>query len=105
MTKGALAGPTLVGLWRFSPCAQFRLCAHVRPWAHESSDPQHLFPIGLPILRSQFHLSREPVLIFPEYIGGRLGIANVFGRFKRRVHALTTPGKPAVAQFPPAIER
>ena len=60
--KGALAGPTLVGLWRFRPCARvswghrhlllFRLCAQV------SSGPQHLLLIGFPILRKQFHLSR-----------------------------------------------
>src|ERR1700694_746848 len=91
--KGALAGPTLVGLWHFRPCAQV------------SSGPQRLFPIGLPTLCNQFHLSREPVLIFPEYIGGRLGIANVFGRFKRRLHALMTPGKPAGRKFLHAFER
>src|ERR1700694_47693 len=65
--KGALAGPTLVGLWRFRRCAQV------------SSGPQPLLLIGLPILRKQFHLSREQVLIFPEDIGGRLGIADMLG--------------------------
>ena len=40
--KGALAGPTLVGLWRFRRCAQV------------NSGPQHLLLIGLPILRKQF---------------------------------------------------
>jgi hypothetical protein len=93
--KGALAGPTLVGLWRL----RFRPCAQV------SSGPQHLFPIGLPILRKQFHLSREPVLIFPEDIGGRLGIAKMFGRLKRHLHALMTPGKPAVRKFLQTFER
>src|SRR5258705_11722888 len=91
--KGVLAGPTLVGLWRFRPCAQV------------SSGPQHLFLIGLPILRKQFHLSLEPVLIFPEHIGGRLGIANMFGRFKRHFHALMTPGKPTVRKYLQAFER
>src|SRR6266404_6017168 len=91
--KGALAGLTLVGLWRFRSCAQV------------SSGPQHLLLTGLPILRKQFHLSREPVLIFSEYIGGRLGIANMFGRFKRRLHALMTPGKPTVRKFLQAFER
>src|SRR3977135_2385549 len=91
--KGASAGPTLVGLWRFWPCAQV------------SSGPQHLLLIGLPILRKQFHLSREPVLIFSEDIGGRLGIANMLGRFKRRLHAPMTPGKPTVRKFLEAFER
>src|ERR1700716_1993073 len=105
--KGALAGLTLVGLWRLRPCARvscgplllFRLCAQV------SSGPQHLLLICPPILGKQFHLSREPVLIFPEYIGGRLRIANIFGRFKRRLHALVTPGKPTVRKFLEAFER
>lgn len=39
MTRGALAGPTLVGLWRFRRCVQL------------NSGPQHLLLIGLPILR------------------------------------------------------
>src|SRR5260221_2015452 len=82
--KGALAGPTLVGLWRFRRCAQV------------SSGPQHLLLIGLPILRKQFHLSLEQVLIFPEHIGGRLGIANMVGRFKPALQSLMTPGKPTV---------
>src|SRR5258706_16198343 len=91
--KEALAGPTLVGLWRFRRCAQV------------SSGPQHLLLIGLPILRKQFHLALEQVLIFPEYIGGRLGIANMFGRFKRRLHALMTPGKPTVRKFLQVFKR
>ena len=64
---GALA-PPLVGLWRFRRCAQ------------ASSGPQHLLLIGLPILRKQFHLALEQVPMLPEYIGGRLGIANMFAR-------------------------
>jgi hypothetical protein len=43
--KGALAGPTLVGLPRFWPFAQV------------SSGPQHFLLIGLPILSNQFRLS------------------------------------------------
>src|ERR1700733_329012 len=89
----ALAGPTLVGLSRFRSCAEV------------SSGPQHFLLIGLPILSKQFRLSREPVLIFHEYIGGRLGIANMFGRFKRRLHALMTPSKPTIRIFPQACER
>src|SRR5260370_19259700 len=84
---GALAGPTLVGLLRFRSCAQV------------STGPQHLLLIGLAVLREQFHRSREPVLIFPEYVGGRLGIANMFGRFKRRLCTLLTPGKPTIGKF------
>ena len=61
--------------------------------------------IGLPILRKQFHLALEQVPIFPEYIGGRLGIANMFGRFKRRLQALMTPGKPTVRKFLQVFER
>src|ERR1700730_5612906 len=80
--SGALAGPTLAGLWRFRRCAQV------------SSGPQYLLLIGLPILRKQFHLSLDQVLIFPEYFGGRVGIANMLGRFMRHLHALMTPGKP-----------
>src|SRR3982074_196995 len=79
--KGALAGPTLVGLWRFRRCAQV------------SSGPQHLLLIGLPILRKQFHLSLEQVLIFSEHIGGRLGIANMMSCFQARLHALMTTGQ------------
>src|SRR6267143_6328434 len=60
--RGALAGPTLVGLWRFRPCAQV------------SSGPQHLLLIGLSILRKQFHLTLAQVLICPEHIGGGLAI-------------------------------
>jgi hypothetical protein len=70
-----------------------------------SSGLQYFLLIGLPILSNQFRLSREPVLIFPEYVGGRLGIANIFGRFKRRLHALMTPGKPTIRIFPQACER
>jgi len=70
-----------------------------------SSDAQHLLLTGFPILRKQFHLSREPVLVFPKHIGGRLGIANMLGRFKRRVHALLTPGKPTVRKFLQVFER
>jgi hypothetical protein len=92
MKRGA-AGPPLVGLSRFRSCAEV------------SSGLQHFLLIGLPILSNQFRLSREPVLIFPEYVGGRLGIANMFGRFKRRMHALMTPGKPPVRIFPQACER
>src|SRR6266404_6221262 len=91
--KGALAGPTLVGLWRFRRCAQV------------SSGPQHLLLTGLPILRKQYHLSLEPVLIFPEHIGGCLGIANMLGHFKRRLHALMTPGKPTVRKYLQVFER
>src|SRR3982074_1249684 len=91
--KGALAGLTLVGLWRF------------RPFARVSSGPQHLLLIGLSILRKQFHLTLEQVLIFPEHIGGRLGIANMFGRFKGRLHALMTPGKPTVRKYLQVFER
>jgi hypothetical protein len=47
---------------------------------HLSCGPQHLLPISLAILGEQFHRSRKPVLIFPEYIGGRCGISNMFGR-------------------------
>src|SRR5437879_2561668 len=93
MTKGALAGPMLVGLWRFRRCAQV------------SSGLHHLLLIGLSILRKQFHLTLEQVLIFPEHIGGRLGIANMFGRFKRRLHALMTPGKPTVRKYLQVVER
>ncbi len=91
-TDGALGGPTLVGLSLFRPCAQV------------STGPQHLL-IGLSILHKQFHRSREPVLIFPEHVGGRLGIANMFGRFKRRLRALLTPGKPTVRKFLQGLER
>src|SRR5260221_1748814 len=91
--RRALAGPTLVGLRRF------RLCVEV------SSGLQHLLLIGLAILREQFHRSRKPVLIFLEYIGGRRGFADMFGRFKRRLRALTTPRKPTVGKFLQAIER
>src|SRR6202165_825182 len=91
--RGALAGPTLVGLWRFRPCAQV------------NSGPQHLLLIGPPILRKQFHLSREPVLILPDYIGGRVGSANMLAGFKRHLHALVTPGKPTVRKFLQAFER
>jgi hypothetical protein len=73
---GTLAGTLLICLPRF------------RRRTRVSSGPQHLLLIGLPILRKQFDLSREPVLIFPKNIGGRLGIANMLGRFKRRLHAL-----------------
>jgi hypothetical protein len=58
-----------------------------------------LLLIGLAILGEQFHRSREPALIFPEDIGGRISIANMFGRFKRRLCALLTPGKPTVGKF------
>ena len=58
-----------------------------------SSGLQHLLLISLAILDKQFHRSRKPVLIFPEYIGGRRGITNIFGRFKRRLRAIMTPGK------------
>jgi hypothetical protein len=123
--KAALAGPALAGLWRFLPCARlcgpqhfllsglcarascgpqhfllvFRLCAQV------SSGPEHLLLIGFPIFRKQFHLLPEPVLIFLEYIGGRLGIANTLGRFERRVHALMTSVKPTLRKFLQAVER
>jgi hypothetical protein len=63
-----------------------------------------LLLIGLAILGKQFHHSREPVLIFPEDIGWRVGIANMFGRFKRRLCAHLTPGKPTVGKFFPAFE-
>src|SRR6202022_1110029 len=105
----ALAGPSLAGLWRFRQCAQvscgvrhlllFRLCAQL------SSGPQHLLLIGFPILRKQFHLSPEPVLICLEYIGRRLGIAHMLGRFKRRLRALMTTGKPSVRKFLQAFKR
>lgn len=70
-----------------------------------SCGPQHLLLIGFPILRKQFHLSREPALLFPKYFGGRLGISNVYGRFKRHLHALATPSKPSVRKFLQAFER
>jgi transposase len=47
--------------------------------------PQHLLLISRAILGKELHRSRKPVLIFPEYIGGRRGITNMFGRFKRRL--------------------
>jgi hypothetical protein len=91
--KRGVSRSKLVGLLRFRPCDQV------------SSRRQHFLLISLPVLSNQFCLSREPVLIFPQYIGGRLGIANMFGRFKRRLHALVTPGKPTVRKFPQACER
>ena len=36
---------------------------------------------------------------------GRRGITNMFGRFKRRLRALMTPGKPTVGKFLQAFER
>ena len=71
-----LAGLTLDGLRRFRPCAQ------------GSSGLQHLLLISLAILCKQFHRSREPILIFLEYIGGRRGFADMFGRFKRGISFL-----------------
>src|SRR4030088_1631119 len=101
--EGALAGPTLAGLWRFRRCARVS-CGHrhlllFRLFPQLSSGPQYLLLIRFPVLRKQFHLSREPVLIFPEYIGGRLGIANMFGRLKRRLHALITTGETTVRKL------
>src|SRR5229473_5094949 len=93
MTRGTSAGPTLVRLLGFGPCAQ------------PSAGPQHLLLIGLAILGEQFHRSREPALIFAEDIGGRVGIANMFGRFKRRLCADLAPRKPTVGKFLPAFER
>jgi hypothetical protein len=90
---GTLAGPLLICLPRF------------RRRTHVNCGPQHLLLISLAILDKQFHRSRKPVLIFPEYIGGRRGITNMFGRFKRRLRALMTPGKPTVGKFLQAFER
>jgi hypothetical protein len=64
-----------------------------------------LLLIGLAILGKQFHRSREPVLTFLKDIGWRVGIADMFGRFKRRLCALLTPGKSTVGKFFPAFER
>jgi hypothetical protein len=111
---GALGGPTIVGLWRFRPP-----CARVSGGAQRlllfpqlSSGPQHLFLIGFPVLGKQLHLSREPVQlhlsrepVLISRMGGRVGIANMFGRFKRHLHTLVTPGKPTVRKFLEVFER
>jgi hypothetical protein len=90
---GTLAGTLLACLPRF------------RQRTHMSRGPQHLLLISLSILDKQFHRLRKPVLIFPEYIGGRRGITNMFSRFKRRLRAPVTPGKSTVGKFLQAFER
>jgi hypothetical protein len=73
ISRVALTGATLAGRSLFPPCAQM------------GAGPQHLLLIGLAILGKRFHRSREPVLLFTEEVGWRVGIADMFGRFKRRL--------------------
>ena len=70
-----------------------------------STGPQHLLLIGTAILGKQFHRSREPALTFTEDIGWRVGITNMFGRFKRRLCALLVSRKPTIGKFFPTFER